>query len=169
MTYHITVKVQCECDALNMFDTLDFDLPIQEDIKDVIAYLFYKKYDKVYDEFSWYPEDGAKEFVKSIEDSWNDNTFDTFTLYHDTKFLDFLKWRYDDPEISEDVMEDLLEEFREDIEDELCGMSKVDLKYLLETEGSEFDYWVGNAKGIFDLEDYIDDHSWLWEDEEDDE
>lgn len=168
MVYSITVKVRCECDGLNMWEDKDYDVSFTEDLDDVIAYLFYKRYGKYYNELSWYLEEGAREFVKGIEDSWNANTFDAFSLYHDPEFLEFIRTvKFDDYEISEDDLEEVLEDWKEDIEDELDGMTKDDLQYLIDTEGSWLGYYAGSLRGDIDLEEYMEDHSWLWDDEED--
>ena len=169
MVYSITAKVHCECDGLNMWEDKDFNIKINPDLKDVIAYLFYKKYGKPYNELSWYLEDGAKEFVKGIEDSWNANTFDEFSLYHDHEFLGYLKKMYENEEVDEDDLEELLDDWKEDIEDELDGMTKADLQYLRDTEGQYLEYYAGSLRGDIDLDEYMEDHAWLWDDEEDEE
>lgn len=168
MKHGIDIKVWCSCNALNMNDEKTFSITIDEDVKDIIAYLFYKKYDKPYNELSWYLEDGAKEFVKDIEDKWSSNTLDTFSLYQDREFLEFLSERYAD-EVTQEQMEEFLEEYKDDVKDELDDMEWVDIKYLNETDGPEIDIWVGPLHDSIDLEDYIEDHAWLYEDEEEDE
>lgn len=170
MNYSITLKVYCECDGLDMHDEKDYELPIQENLDDVKAYLFFKKYGKCYNELSWALEPGAREFVKEIEDSWNANTFDSFSLYHDQEFMEFIRdVIYDDYELTEEQLEDLVEEYKEDIDSELGGMSKEDIQYLNDAWGPELEFWVGSVRGDIDLDEYIEDHAWLWDDEEEDE
>ena len=167
MVYAITLKVRCECDGLDMWDDKDCEVNISEDLEDVIAYLFYKKYGKYYNELSWFLEPGAREFVKEIEDSWNANTFDTFSLYHDPEFLKFIHdVIYDDYELTEEQLEEILEDFKEDVKDELDGMSKADIQYLIADWGPNLEFWAGSLRDEIDLEEYLENNYWKWDDEE---
>jgi len=170
MKHNVDVKVWCSCSALNMDGEESFTIAVDEDLQDIIAFLYYKKYEKPYNELSWYLEDGAKEFVKDIEDKWLHNTLDTFSLYQDPEFLEFLSDWYTD-ELTEEQLEDLMEEYKDDVMDEIDDLEWKDLKYLNETDGPEIDIWVGPLHESIDLEDYIEDHEWLHdeEDEEEDE
>lgn len=71
-----------------------FYYKITENIRDIVHYLFYKKYNKKFNDLSWFLEEGARDFVKDIEHQWWKNEFDSFKLYHDDDFLEFLKDEY---------------------------------------------------------------------------
>ena len=168
MKHGINVKVWCSCSAFNIDGYETFDICIDENLQDIIAFLYYKKYDKPYNELSWYLEEGAREFVKDIEDQWLHNTLDTFSLYKDEEFLEFLSECYTD-ELDEEQLEDLMEEFKDKVKDELDDLEWRDAKYLNETEGPDIDIWVGPLHESIDLDDYIEDHKWLYEEEDEEE
>ena len=72
----------------------EYNLVIGEELQDVVEYMFEKEYNKVYNPLSWYLEEGAKEMVKEVESLWWNNALDTYPLYHDYDFLEFLKKKY---------------------------------------------------------------------------
>lgn len=74
-------------------DVCDYDIDVS--MQDIIEYFYYKKYNKHYDYLGWYLEEGAKEFVKSIEDDWLHNRIDEFELANDKEFREFLKSKYE--------------------------------------------------------------------------
>jgi hypothetical protein len=76
---------------------------VDENLKDVIAFLYKKHFGKEYIELGWWLEPGAKEFVKDIEDKWFHNKIDTLTLYTDYEFIDFLKQVYYDDAVEQAV------------------------------------------------------------------
>jgi hypothetical protein len=80
---------------------VDYEYTVQESLQDVIEYKYYKKYDKPYHPLAWYLEDGAKEFVKEIEDAWLHNTLDMYAIYSDYDFYDWLKDKYEDDAFSD--------------------------------------------------------------------
>lgn len=80
---------------------VDYGYAVHESLQDVIEYKYYKHYNKPYHPLAWYLEDGAKEFVKGIEDSWLNNTLDMWEIYSDYGFCDWLKEKYEDDAFSE--------------------------------------------------------------------
>ena len=164
MNYSIEPTVHCECDGLNIHENRTFSVTIREDLQDVVSYLFYKKYRKPYSDLSWYLEDGAKEFVKSIEDSWNANTFDSFSLYHDRDFLEYLA-KYWDGGFDEDTLSEILDELKEDIIEELESLNKVDIEYIIDNYGDNLYFSVDGLTDTIDLTEFIEDNEYLWEDD----
>lgn len=57
---------------------------LDEDIRDIRKYMFFKKYNKHYNDMNWYLEDDAKEYLKSVEDAWLANKLDTDAIYKDS-------------------------------------------------------------------------------------
>jgi len=99
---------------LSKYDTVSFTYDVREELEDVIDYLFIQKYDRPYkSNLGWYLEDGAKEFVKNIEDKYWHNTLDTFTIYHDPKFIEYLTENY-----REDAVRESLNYFLKEIEED---------------------------------------------------
>ena len=129
-------------------------------------FLFYKKYDKPYSDLSWYLEDGAKEFVKAIEDSWNANTFDSFTLYHDQDFLEYLA-KYWDGGFDEDTLSTILDDLREDVIEELESLNKADIEYIIDTYGDDLVFSVDELQDTINLEDFLEDNDYLWDEDDD--
>lgn len=70
--------------------TYEVDIGLQ----DIIEYLFKEKYGITYKPLSWYLEDGAREFVKDIEDSWLRNEIDVYDMLQDLSLKDFLRDKY---------------------------------------------------------------------------
>lgn len=99
----VYLEYEEDLDAFN--DSGLFDYYVEEELKDIIKYLFLKKYHKAYRELGWWLEDGAKEFVKDIENKYYHNEFDSYELYHNYKFLDFLKELHSDDAMREFVSE----------------------------------------------------------------
>lgn len=56
---------------------------LEENLDDIIKYLFHQKYDKDYDELNWFLEENARSFVKDVEDKWLANKLDTSEMYKD--------------------------------------------------------------------------------------
>lgn len=57
---------------------------LEEDIEDIKKFMFFKKYNKHYNDMNWYLEEGAKEFIKQVEDDWLANKLDTDAIYKDS-------------------------------------------------------------------------------------
>lgn len=96
----------------DLFDRLpsgSFDYMVEENLRDIISYLFENKYFKEYDESNYYLEPGAKEFVKDIEEKWYNNSIDPhdFYSYKNFGFLDFLRWRYAEEAFQEYLKENM--------------------------------------------------------------
>ena len=77
------------------------DESVGESLQDIIEYKFQDKYGKPYDEHNWYLEDGAESFVKDLTNKWWENSFNTFELYHDIDFKDWLLNKYYDVALRE--------------------------------------------------------------------
>ena len=174
----VTKHVQFSCDDLDMYDDYTIDIPVQEDFKDILAYYFEKKYEVPYTETGWVIEKGAREFVRDLEDKWFHDEIDTFTLYHDRDFLNFLERRTLDTNwsILEEDLEDNYRDFLSDCESEARSMSKEALKELIEYTCGECDVdayiddeWQHFAVDKVDLEEIYEDEYGDDEYEEEDE
>lgn len=75
------------------YDTV-FSYDIDTTLEDIVEYRYFKHYDKDYQPLSWYLEEGAKDFVASVEDDWMHNRIDEFELKNDKDFRKFLKHKY---------------------------------------------------------------------------
>jgi hypothetical protein len=74
---------------------INYSFNINENIQDIIEYLFEEEYHCKYMYHSWYLEDGAREFVKNLHTLWNNNSLDTMSLYtQDSKFKQWLSEKY---------------------------------------------------------------------------
>ena len=78
----------------------NYTYKVDLELQDIIEYLFKEKYGKDYSPLSWHLEDGAREFVRDIEDSWLRNEIDEYDMLRDLSLKDFLKEKY-----KEDVAE----------------------------------------------------------------
>lgn len=67
---------------------------IEVDLQEILEYFYYKRYNKFYNPLSWYLEDNAKEFVKSIEDDWFHNRLNDIELSQNKDFISYLKRKY---------------------------------------------------------------------------
>lgn len=165
----MTKEVELRCVALDKYDYKEVSVPIEEDFKTILAYLFKKRFDVAYNEMSWYLEKGAREFVRDLEDKWLHNEIDTFDLYHNDEFLEFYKEFNDIKiELDEDEFIDAFEEFYDDCKDEVAWMSKEELeelkedyKYGIEVEGEFGDYYRSED---IDIDEFLEE---LEDDEED--
>jgi hypothetical protein len=95
----IYIDIKTRLSTLNDYDNLD-DLIIETTFKhipccrDVCEYFFEEKYNKKFNETSWYLETDAKEFIKAIEDKWFLNLIDEAALYSKRDFKNFLISKY---------------------------------------------------------------------------
>ena len=95
MKINLDYVVTCYSDEFSEDDsTEDYSYLVDLTLQDIIEYLFKEKYEKDYNPLSWYLEDGAREFVKDIEDSWLRDDIDEWGLLHDLHLKDFLKEKY---------------------------------------------------------------------------
>lgn len=93
LIYHAKVS----CDEYPYEDeSFDYTYWIDISCQDIVEYLFKEKYCKEYNQLSWYLEEGAREFVKDIEDSWLRNDVDEYGMLRDLSLRDFLKDKYAD-------------------------------------------------------------------------
>ena len=167
------------CDELDMEDEFDIEVPVQENFKDILAYYFEKKYEVPYSETSWVIEKDARGFVRDLEDKWLHNEIDTFTLYHDSEFLEFLNNRGidDSDNYVDDVVEDAYQDFLRECEDECrFHMSAKDLKTLVDDNyGTIYvEMYIDNMyyspiHNEIDIEEIYDEEYGDWEDEEEEE
>ena len=174
----VSKHVEFSCEDLDVYDEFDVEIPIQEDFKDILAYYFEKKYEVPYTDTGWVIEKDAREFVKDLEDKWLHNEIDTFTLYHDRDFLDFLESRDLNTGWTplDDEIEDAYRDFLNECESEARIMSKSQLKDLIDETCGDVDVeaYIDGVQQDFiqdtvDLEDIYDDEYGDDEDEEEDE
>lgn len=154
MVYNITVHIEygADCDYPDVYGVADSELPITENIDDVIAYLFEERYGKPYDEMTWFFEKGAKDFVKDIKDRWYSNEFDALGLYSQPEFIEFLGKRYEGTD-TEDY--DLLSEVVDDVQYALSDMSESELKSLIQEQGNHITVYAGTLTRSIDLEECL--------------
>ena len=102
LDYHASVYcLEYPCED----DSFDYSYYVDVSLQDIIEYLFKEKYEKDYNPLSWYLEDGAREFVKDIEDSWLRDDIDEYGMLQDLSLRTFLKDKY-----ASDVENELREE-----------------------------------------------------------
>lgn len=80
-SYYVNVALgdTCNLDCLSGY----YDITITENIDDIVAYLYEKRFGVPYCWSTWQFQKGAKEFVSGIEDDWAHNRIDTLSLYQD--------------------------------------------------------------------------------------
>lgn len=89
LNYNCIVYTDYYPEYINLYD---YSYVVEEKLDDVVDYLFLKKYNKKYKKnLSWCLEEGAVEFVKDIENKWWHNELDTYELYQDSDFINYLK------------------------------------------------------------------------------
>lgn len=167
MRYRVTAIIHKECAELDIDEEIEVESYIEEDLNMLIAYFYQKHFGVPYRELGWWLEEGAKEFVKDIEDKWLHNEIDSFELMRDTEFQQFIQDNYT-ADVSEDAIEDELDFLREDCISELEDMTTDELRNL----PYYIDYSVSCGDiykyGDIDVEDIIEDRDEDEESEEDD-
>lgn len=153
MKYAVDVEVCCECEALNINELRYFTVSVDENLKDIIAFLFYKKYDKYYNDLSWYLEPGAREFVNELEQAWLADALDTFELYHNPEFLDFLSDNFPD-NFSQEELDDFLDQFADEIATELDNLDEEDIDWIINNYGEDIEYSVGGETSTINVRFY---------------
>lgn len=168
---YVKVKkdIVLECQDLDTYDVVTEDVTVGENFDDVLAYLYQKKYNKEYNELSWYLEDGAKEFVYDLEDKWLHNDIDTFDIYHNEEFLDFLN-SHTKVEIDDDTLEDVFYDFYSQCESQISWMSQEELERFINALGYSEIVVTAYCDGHYrsrelDLRDYLED-VYTYDDEE---
>ena len=153
MRYEVKSKIYRECLELGLEDEVEIFTHVDEDLRMLVAYFYEQHFNKPYNELSWYLEEGAKEFVKEIEDKYWNNEIDSFALSRDESFIDFLSEHYED--VDEDTLEEELDYFRDIVIDELRDLSLEDLRDL----PSWIDYSVSTIddfkQDTIDIEEFI--------------
>ena len=97
MRTNLIYKVSVECEEFPCYDDCFIhEHNVDVSCQDIVEYLFYEKYRKHWNPLNWHLEEGAKEFVKDIEDSWLRNEIDEYGLLHDLNMQEFLKEKYKD-------------------------------------------------------------------------
>ena len=139
MKKQFEVTVEAECEALGSSYLSNVVLTVDDDLDTLLPYLFYRKYGKEYNELSWYLEDGAKEFVADVEDKWLHNTLDTYAIFNEPEFFDYIVNQSDDPVLDKaldkiyervrDDLEDLDEDERKELYEDNVGSVSVDVYY----------------------------------------
>ena len=95
MKIKLEVPISVRVTPIDEFSYDDmFSYVVETTLQDFVEYFYFKHYNKEYQSLSWYLEEGAKEFVKSIEDDWMHNRIDEFALMNDRDFKKFLKHKY---------------------------------------------------------------------------
>lgn len=170
MFYSIPKTITRYCSDLDIEEKFEVDVTFTENFKDILSYFFQKKYNVEYGDTTWLLQPNAKEFVNDLESKWLHDEIDTYALYHDDDFLEFMSQRVD---IDNTTLEEELDDFKSHIESTLRAISKHDLKELANDITGDVDievysdsscvYGSVNAREIYE-EEYGDD-----EDEEEDE
>ena len=171
---HGTVKktIEFECPAIDEYDTKYLEVPIEENFDTIKAYLFEKRYEVPYTDTTWLIEKDAREFMRDLEDKWNHNEIDTFSLYRDEDFLEFVR-KHERIDIDQDELDDMFEDFFDECRDKLIyQFSRQELEdlrdeynYGIEVNGY-YDNW--NRSSDIDIDELIEDNFDDEEEEEDD-
>lgn len=85
-----------------------YEIPINDDINDIVAFLYQKKFGVEYQWNNWKLQKGAEEFVNKIEDDWFHNKIDTVKLYQDQEMIKFASLRHAD-ELADSIAEEAVE------------------------------------------------------------
>lgn len=146
----IEKSIEFECSALDKYETQYVEVPIVENFDTIKAYLFEKRFDVPYKELSWVLEKGAREFIRDLEDKWNHNEIDTYSLYHDEDFLEFVKnHELEELEYDEEDFLEAFEDFYNDCYNDLVYSSKQELEELKD----EYRYGI-EVSGAFETKDW---------------
>lgn len=125
MKINLKVPISVYVEPIPQFsfdDSINYTIDV--DRQDIVEYFYYKKYNKQYQELSWYLEEGAKEFVHHIEDEWMHNKIDEYELSNSKEFKTFLKKKY-----SHEIEREYLSTHDlDDIEDEMLDFIKDNFK-----------------------------------------
>lgn len=78
----------------NINKNYPYDFLIEENLQDIIEYTYEKHFYKKYNYLNYYLEEGARKFIKDIEDSYWSNKLDTYELYNDYRFIEWLTAKY---------------------------------------------------------------------------
>ena len=166
MYYTVRCSLYGNCADINYREVVDGSkIIINEDIRDVISYLYEKHFGVPYRELGWWLEPGAKEFVKELEDKWWKNELDVSKIYADEEYLKELATER--ALFSEEDLEDAQDYFEESLRSELDDLEQDELEDLWNFNIT-VDYTIEDeevnvlAVGFVDLPE-------LKEDEEDDE
>lgn len=125
-----------ECPAIDyVHESLCGSILIHEDIRDAIPFLYEEHFHERYNELGWYLIEGAREFVKDLEDKWSRNELDLSPLYDTNEdFQEYLKERYfitDQSEVELDI-EMLKDDCEDTIEQELDLLDDEERRELLQ-------------------------------------
>lgn len=76
---------------------INYTYYVQENLQDIIEYLFEEEYHTIYFPSSWFLEEGAREFVQNLEILWSSNSLDAASLYTgDGNFMSWLANKYEE-------------------------------------------------------------------------
>lgn len=158
MRYKVTAIIHKECYELDIEEDIEVESYVEEDLKMLIAYFYQKHFGVPYKELGWWLEEGAKEFVKDIEDKWMHNEIDSFELMRDNDFLEFIKENYM-ADVDEDTLEDELDTLRYEVLDTLDDMTTDELEnlsYYVDYSVSCGDVYKSRSIDIEDIIEYRD-------------
>ncbi len=158
-------QIRAECIALDTNYYRDGCVVIDtSDIKTLIPYLYEKHFGKKYNELSWYLEEGAREFVKDIEDKWMHNQLE---VEEDSEFLNKYFENHKD-----EIVEKYAEDIKDEITEELEALSDKELKELDDDYMGfiSFDLYLDNEYvGDYDVDiPEYDDSELDWDDDDSD-
>lgn len=88
-------------DENNNIIVRDFPYRVSENLQDIIEYKFYEKFGKPYNELEGCLENNIESFVKDLSNKWWYNALDTFSIYNDMKFKEWLSNKYYESAFSE--------------------------------------------------------------------
>lgn len=95
MRTSLLYNVSVECDEFpEEDDYFTHEYFVDVSCQDIVEYLYFERYEKYWNPLSWYLEEGAREFVKDIEDSWLRDDIDEYGMLRDLSLKDFLKSKY---------------------------------------------------------------------------
>lgn len=87
------VTVGCEDYPFND-DHFTYDYYVDIECQDIVEFLFKEKYGKEWNPLSWHLEEGARELVKDIEDSWLRDDVDVYAMLQGLPLREYLENKY---------------------------------------------------------------------------
>lgn len=97
MRINLLFDVYVSCDEYPFNDDhFTYDYYVDVECQDIVEFLFKERCGKVWNPLSWHLEEGARELVKDIEDSWLRDDIDIYAMLQDLPLRDFLKSKYSD-------------------------------------------------------------------------
>jgi hypothetical protein len=75
-------------------DINDYEFVVEDNLQDIVEYMYELKFNKKYNYLNWYLESGSREFIKDLQEKWWKNEIDTITLHQNFDFKDWIKDKY---------------------------------------------------------------------------